>query len=114
LSIELSDLIAANEASDLYFVDPNTTRIIYLPRNWVNEFFDHDENGHQETYCWYGNEDTLAYQDRESKEMLTTDSQGWFRLADLDAMRRVTYNEAKVIDSELFKLLEDYDAKRCS
>jgi hypothetical protein len=109
-----SKIIPDNEASDLYFVDPETSRVIFLPKNWVNEFVEHDEDtGERETYCWYGNDDTLAYQGRDGQEMLTTDSQAWFKLKNLDEMRRVSYNEARAIDSELFTLLDDYDAKRC-
>jgi len=105
-----SSILTDNETQDLYFVDPRSNRVVYLPANWVNEFVDHDEeSGNRQTYCWYGNDDTLSYQGRSSKEMLTTDSQAWFDLAILEAMRRVSREDAEAIDPELFSLMNAYN-----
>ena len=110
--LEALRLIEINRERGLYFHEHKSDRIIYLPQGWSEEFVDYDEEDEsvRNTYCWYGNEDTLAYQQRVSMEMLTTDSQSWFDLEALAQMKQVSEAEARVIDPDLFTVMDAYNS----
>jgi hypothetical protein len=95
-------IIVANRQKNLYFADK---RIIFFPKGWCDDFKDMPDDG-PAIWGWYGNPDVLNFQEREGKEYLTTDAQGWFYLKELEGMRQVDEAEARRIDPDLFTLLD--------
>lgn len=100
------NLIAENRLRDLYLLDPGTNRVVFMPRYWCDEMRQDDEDDGICISCWYGNDSVLAYQERESKEWLSTDACELMMLSDLEQMREISEEEARKIDPDLFTLLE--------
>ena len=99
------NILEANRQRDLYLLDPETNRIVFAPHNWCDELRQDDEDDGPCFTCYFGNPDVLAFQQRESREWLTTDAQLLFSVESLEAMREVSEQEARQLDPDLFTLL---------
>jgi hypothetical protein len=103
----------ANRQRDLYFVEPDSNRIVLAPKGWADEIGQENEDGEGwEFQCYHGNEDVLAFRERGTDgtgEYLTTDCIEWFLCNNLAKMREPTEAEARQIDPDLFVLLEAID-----
>jgi len=100
-----------NRKRSLYFDDGNG-HIVFAPQGWADEIGQESEDGEGwEFQCYHGdNEDTLAFEDRQGNEYLTTDCIQWFLVSDLAKMREVTEEEARQLDPDLFTLLDAIDS----
>ena len=68
------NILEANQERDLYLVDEESGRILFLPQEWADDFRDEDTDERQ-IYCWYGNANCLRFLNVPLKEWLTTDAQ---------------------------------------
>ena len=104
----MSDIYTRNCTQDLYLVDPEDNRIIFIPKDWCDEFRDDDEydpDAGPTSYCWIGQPSVTHWELHPDKQFFTYDTQGWMPVQDLEQMREVTPAEARQIDPDLFRLL---------
>lgn len=101
---QTSHILAANKTNDLFFVD-ETGRIIYIPKMWCFDFVEEDKEG-RSTYAWIGQESVNDWRSRATKEWNTYEAQGWVSFKSLESLREVSESEAKIIDPDLFALLD--------
>lgn len=105
-----NQILNNNEQQDQYFYDRRANRIVFLPKGWANEIPNLDEEDEVQVYCWFGNQDTLAFKKRTTNEWLTTDAQGWFDVSNLEEMEIVDEAQARELDPNLFELLSFVDS----
>lgn len=106
----VEQLLKANAERSLYFFDPETGRVVFLPQDWAYEMSDiDDETQERQANCWFGNDECLAFLERTTpvkNEWLTTDAQAFFNLTDLCKMQEINEDTARQRDPDLFRLLD--------
>jgi len=99
-----------NRKGDLYLDGGNYTdgRIIFIPQNWCDSFTDSnpDDTQYPDIYGWIGGKDVLNFQNRDSHEYRCDESQGWTPVTKLLEMRQLDEAEARMLDHDLFTLLD--------
>jgi hypothetical protein len=107
-------IVELNRERDLYFVTKDG-RIIFIPKGWCNEFDDDNEKDDGPSiYGWIGQESTSNWATRSSKEWLTSETQGWTLISDLDKMREASAEEARQLDPDLFALLDAVNSNQAT
>lgn len=88
--LKMAQLEEMNEMINIYLVDPETNRIVYVPAGWCNKERLHDDDSNALVGCYFNDE-----------------IRQWLPLAKLAIMPQVSYEAAQAIDPKLFKHLDD-------